>query len=130
MEATIFKSDSPQGHFIQFLTENDCIDHFKANISPRSIDKWLSSTSYFNYVSAAFEWDKSPEGIGYWDEIDKRWWNEIYRKDFPSHADYIEGKQQLIERLLGEKAAKDNSVDLNAYALGLSDMYDKMESIN
>jgi glyoxylase-like metal-dependent hydrolase (beta-lactamase superfamily II) len=69
-------------------------------------------------------------GFGYWDKIDKKWWDEIACTDSHEHTDHIEGKQQLIERLLGEKAAKDNSVDLNAYALGLSDMYDKMESIN
>lgn len=32
-------------------------------------------------------------------------------------------KQTLIEKLLNEKAEKNNTIDLNAYALGIDDMY-------
>lgn len=35
-------------------------------------------------------------------------------------------KQQLVEKLLNEKAEMDNRIDLNAYALGLGAMYDAL----
>ena len=36
-------------------------------------------------------------------------------------------KEKMIEKLLNEKASKNNTIDLNAYAIGLSDMYDKLK---
>ena len=36
-------------------------------------------------------------------------------------------KQKLIEKLLDEKAEKDNRIDLNAYALGLDAMFDAIQ---
>ena len=35
-------------------------------------------------------------------------------------------KQALIEKLLYEKAEKDNRIDIDAYALGLDDMYEAL----
>ncbi len=35
-------------------------------------------------------------------------------------------KQNLIEKLLKDKAEKDNTIDLNAYALGLDAMYEAL----
>lgn len=35
-------------------------------------------------------------------------------------------REKLIKEMLKEKANKNNSIDLNAYAIGLSDMYDKL----
>lgn len=39
-----------------------------------------------------------------------------------------ENKESLIEKLLNEKAENNNTIDLNAYALGLSEMYDTLNS--
>lgn len=35
-------------------------------------------------------------------------------------------KETLIEKLLNEKAEKNNTIDLNAYALGLDAMYEAL----
>ena len=35
-------------------------------------------------------------------------------------------KNKIIEELCAKKANENNSIDLNAYAIGLSDMYDKI----
>lgn len=39
-------------------------------------------------------------------------------------------KEQLIEKMLNDKAEKNNTIDLNAYAAGLNDMYDALKSDN
>lgn len=65
------------GLFISFLKKNNMLDNFNNNLDGIYI---YYEDNPFNFISDAFSWMQSPEGIG-WTELDKQWRMIIFKLD-------------------------------------------------
>lgn len=70
------KNDKP--NIVQFLKDNGVYEMFFANLFNQRTEADLSSyflSCFFNSnaISAAFAWDRTPEGNTFWCEISRKW---------------------------------------------------------
>ena len=54
-----------------FLKNNNCYDEFVENFDTEYSECWLDYNAYI--IGLAFDWEESPEGYDYWDDIDNIW---------------------------------------------------------
>lgn len=60
--------------FTQFLIDNDCLLNFKRQVSDMS---FLASVEPVDWILMTFDWDKTPEGGEFWEELNSKWYKEI-----------------------------------------------------
>ena len=60
----------------QFLWDNRALQAYRANLAQFSDDIRLP-TNEDTWIDQAFTWDHTPQGSGYWDEIDSKWQTHI-----------------------------------------------------
>lgn len=60
--------------FIQFLIDNDCLINFKRQIPDMSL---VASLAPVDWILMSFDWDNTPEGGEFWEEINSKWYKEL-----------------------------------------------------
>lgn len=60
--------------FIQFLIDNDCLINFKRQIPDMSL---VASLAPVDWILMSFDWDNTPEGSEFWEEINSKWYKEV-----------------------------------------------------
>lgn len=60
--------------FIQFLIDNDCLINFKRQIPDMSL---VASLAPVDWILMSFDWDNTPEGGEFWEEINSKWYKEV-----------------------------------------------------
>ena len=64
----------------KFLIENGITYIFKNNIKSskkNKYEKYLKRTHINYFISAAFIWSKTKQGMRFWQDIEKQWINEL-----------------------------------------------------
>jgi hypothetical protein len=62
--------------FVNFLLANKCYESFLYNLQRRgyeNIEKLFKSTSAYNVISKAFDWDTTRQGQDYWRDLSHEW---------------------------------------------------------
>lgn len=59
--------------FIAFLKKNNCHEQFVKGLMWDNIDQLFAQNQPESYISAAFLWEETPEGLDFWLELDKKW---------------------------------------------------------
>lgn len=77
----IEETEVPDEQFFKFLKRNDIYGKFLNNINNvgRKIKYFFERADKSAYVSSAFNWDRTPEGFKYWDDINRKWLIECAR---------------------------------------------------
>ena len=72
--------DSPLTNkkFVKFLKDNNLHDKFINNLKQltainTSVETFCDDVNEYDYISLAFVWDYTDEGIEFWDKINTRW---------------------------------------------------------
>jgi len=60
--------------FTQFLIDNDCLTNFKRQIPDMS---FVASLAPVDWILMSFDWDNTPEGGEFWEEINSKWYKEV-----------------------------------------------------
>lgn len=60
--------------FIQFLIDNDCLTNFKRQIPDMSL---VVSLAPVDWILMSFDWDNTPEGGEFWEELNSKWYKEV-----------------------------------------------------
>lgn len=60
--------------FIQFLIDNDCLTNFKRQIPDMSL---VASLAPVDWILMSFDWDNTPEGGEFWEELNSKWYKEV-----------------------------------------------------
>ena len=68
--------------FVDFLKDNDILEVYKKNCGENntSIPEVLDSTTPDMWISRGFIWMESPEGLGFWIDIENKW-NKLYSQN-------------------------------------------------
>lgn len=69
--------------FINFLKDNDALDKFMLN---SHVDIDFSQDFIHNWL--IFEWEDSPEGYDYWNNLNEKWRKYIFYPSLPSLENY------------------------------------------
>lgn len=76
----------PADHFYLFLMMNGCYSGFLRNFDPHAksetVDRFFDLCRPEYYITTAFCWEDTPEGCGYWSNLDRKWkhyYRHIYR---------------------------------------------------
>lgn len=60
--------------FIQFLIDNDSLYNFKRQVSDMSL---VASLEPVDWILMSFDWDNTPEGGEFWEELNSKWYKEL-----------------------------------------------------
>jgi hypothetical protein len=60
--------------FIQFLIDNDSLYNFKRQVPDMSL---VASLEPVDWILMSFDWDNTPEGGEFWEELNSRWYKEL-----------------------------------------------------
>ena len=86
---------SSKKKFIRFLKEKGAYVAFKRNFSLDYLREWfdneykqiVNGKNYYevvekiNYISEAFHWIDMPEGFDYWDELHRKWVQNVFKEE-------------------------------------------------
>jgi hypothetical protein len=86
---------SNRKEFIRFLKEEGAYVAFKKNFSLDYLRQWfdkdykqiVNGKSYYeavrkiDYISEAFHWMDMPEGYDFWNELNKKWGQNVFKKE-------------------------------------------------
>lgn len=60
--------------FIQFLIDNDSLYNFKRQVPDMSL---VASLEPIDWILMSFDWDNTPEGGEFWEELNSKWYKEL-----------------------------------------------------
>lgn len=60
--------------FIQFLIDNDSLYNFKRQVPDMSL---VASLEPVDWILMSFDWDNTPEGGEFWEELNSKWYKEL-----------------------------------------------------
>lgn len=60
--------------FIQFLIDNDSLYNFKRQVPDMSL---VASLEPVDWILMSFDWDNTPEGGEFWEELNSKWYKEV-----------------------------------------------------
>lgn len=60
--------------FIQFLIDNDSLYNFKRQVPDMSL---VVSLEPVDWILMSFDWDNTPEGGEFWEELNSKWYKEL-----------------------------------------------------
>lgn len=60
--------------FIQFLIDNDSLYNFKRQVPGMSL---VASLEPVDWILMSFDWDNTPEGGEFWEELNSKWYKEL-----------------------------------------------------
>lgn len=60
--------------FIQFLIDNDSLYNFKRQVLDMSL---VASLEPVDWILMSFDWDNTPEGGEFWEELNSKWYKEL-----------------------------------------------------
>lgn len=60
--------------FIQFLIDNDSLYNFKRQVSDMFL---VASLEPVDWILMSFDWDNTPEGGEFWEELNSKWYKEL-----------------------------------------------------
>lgn len=60
--------------FIQFLIDNDSLYNFKRQVPDMSL---VASLEPVDWILMSFDWDNTPEGCEFWEELNSKWYKEV-----------------------------------------------------
>lgn len=60
--------------FIQFLIDNDSLYNFKRQVPDMSL---VASLEPVDWILMSFDWDNTPEGGEFWEELNFKWYKEL-----------------------------------------------------
>lgn len=60
--------------FIQFLIDNDSLYNFKRQVPDMSL---VASLDPVDWILMSFDWDNTPEGGEFWEELNSKWYKEL-----------------------------------------------------
>jgi hypothetical protein len=73
--------------FIKFLKDNDALIPFICNLATLNtpmapevkgcLFRFISKTQPDDLIDHAFRWDKTSEGVVYWNSLEKLWWRTM-----------------------------------------------------
>jgi hypothetical protein len=65
-----------RSEFEQFLRQRGAWDLFIKNLK-RDVDTFFNENDPCDYICAAFNWERSPEGRNYWIDLQDEWDKQI-----------------------------------------------------
>lgn len=68
--------------FIQWLKDNNLFAQYKHNWINHNFDEDymdMKAKNYWLYIETSFDWEATPEGYDFWEDISDQWHNIICR---------------------------------------------------
>lgn len=60
--------------YVSFLIENDSLVNFKRQVPDMSV---LQPIDPVDWILVTFDWDESPEGGEFWEELNSKWYRIV-----------------------------------------------------
>lgn len=100
-----------------FLKDHNALEKYQANFDPNYGDLYFSTSKNQTFIIWAFDWEKSPEGWDYWNDLDDLWQERLHTLAHPIPAltaitDSVH-RRNTEERAAREKAHRDYLTEIS-----------------
>lgn len=72
----LFKQKYVMTHFEKFLINRNLLERYENNLRKAyntNVKSFISKTYRYNFISSAFDWMDSSEGLEFWRKIESEW---------------------------------------------------------